>query len=95
MVIYASLSSVEYLDSLNKEVIANPKSIKKKKILKLSGLYVQGWHKSSLLKFRLSNRLLPVETGRWENTPLEDRKCTLCLIAKNDIGDEFHYLFCF
>ena len=39
----------------------------------------------------LSNHRLPVETGRWENTPLEDRKCTLC--SKYDIGDEFHYLF--
>ena len=35
--------------------------------------------------------MLPVETGRWENTSLEDRKCTLC--SKHDIGDEFHYLF--
>ena len=25
-------------------------------------------HCSSLLKFRLSNHRLPVETGRWENT---------------------------
>ena len=48
-------------------------------------------HCSSLLKFRLSNHRLPVETGRWENTPLEDRKCTLC--SKHDIGYEFHYLF--
>ena len=48
-------------------------------------------HSSSLLKFRLSNHRLPVETGRWENTPLEDRKCTLC--SKHDIGDEYHYLF--
>ena len=39
----------------------------------------------------LSNHRLPVETGRWENTPLEDRKCTLC--SKHDIGYEFHYLF--
>ena len=30
-------------------------------------------HSSSLLKFRLSNHRLPVEAGRWENTPLEDR----------------------
>ena len=48
-------------------------------------------HCSSLLKFRLSNHRLPVETGRWENTPLEDRKCTLC--SKHDMGYEFHYLF--
>ena len=48
-------------------------------------------HCSSLLKLRLSNHPLQVETGRWENTPLEDRKCTLC--SKHDIGYEFHYLF--
>ena len=48
-------------------------------------------HYGSLLKFRLSNHRLPVETGHWENTPLDEWKCNLC--PKNDIGDEFHYLF--
>ena len=48
-------------------------------------------HWSTLLKFRLSNHRLPVETGRRDNIPLEERKCNLC--EKNDIGDEFHYLF--
>ena len=43
-----------------------------------------------LCKFRTSNHKLPVETGRWENIPLNDRKCTFC---NRDIGDEFHYLF--
>ena len=43
-----------------------------------------------LIKFRTSNHKLPVEVGRWENIPYEDRKCRLC--DKNDIGDEFHYL---
>lgn len=43
-----------------------------------------------LAKFRTSNHKLPVETGRWDNTPYHDRKCVLC--HKNDIGDEFHYL---
>ena len=38
-----------------------------------------------------SNHRLPVETGHWDKTPLEDRKCILC--SKHDIGDEFHYLF--
>ena len=46
---------------------------------------------SALLKYRLSNHRLPAETGRWENTPLDERKCNLC--TKQDIGDEFHYLF--
>ena len=46
---------------------------------------------STSLKFRLSNRRLPIETGRWENIPLEERKWNLC--EKSDIGDKFHYLF--
>lgn len=43
-----------------------------------------------MIKFRTSNYKLPIETGRWENRPINDRKCTLC--DKNDIGDSFHYL---
>ena len=45
-----------------------------------------------LIKFRTSNHSLPIETGRWENVPFDDRKCQLC--HKNELGDEFHYLFC-
>ena len=44
-----------------------------------------------ILKFRTSNHKLPVEIGRWENTPLDERKCNIC--SKHDIGDEFHHLF--
>lgn len=43
-----------------------------------------------LCKFRTSNHKLPIEIGRWENIPLNERQCTLC---NSDIGDEFHYLF--
>ena len=49
-------------------------------------------HYLILIKFRTGNQRLPVETGRWENLPLNERKCHLC--TKNDIGDEYHYLFC-
>ncbi|MCU7801540.1 MAG: hypothetical protein KZQ70_15755, partial [gamma proteobacterium symbiont of Lucinoma myriamae] len=44
-----------------------------------------------LIRFRLSNHKLPVEKGRWDDIPLNERKCSKC--DKNDIGDEFHYLF--
>ena len=44
-----------------------------------------------LLKFRTSNYKLPIETGRWDDTSIDERKCTLC--ENNDIGDDFHYLF--
>ena len=43
-----------------------------------------------LCKFRTNNIKLPVETGRWENIPRNDRICRLCFTG---IGDEFHYLF--
>ena len=43
-----------------------------------------------LCKFRTGNHKLPIETGRWENIPLNERMCILCNL---DIGDEFHYLF--
>lgn len=43
-----------------------------------------------IVKFRTSNYKLPVETGRWHNIPLNERKCTLC--NQNDLGDDMHYL---
>ena len=42
-------------------------------------------------KFRCGNHRLPVETGRWHNTPRTDRLCILC--DSSDTGDEFHYIF--
>ena len=42
-----------------------------------------------MIKFRTRNHKLPVETGNWTRTPLEQRKCTRC---DRNIGDEYHYL---
>ena len=44
-----------------------------------------------ILRFRTSNHNLPVETGRWTNTPRNERTCTLC--NSPAVGDELHYLF--
>ena len=44
----------------------------------------------SMVHFRTSNHKFPIETGRWNNIELDDRKCVL--YAKNSIGDEFHYM---
>ena len=44
-----------------------------------------------LCRFRCCNFKLPIETGRWNNTPRSERKCNIC--NSNDSGDEFHYLF--
>ena len=49
-------------------------------------------HYLPVIKFRTSNHKLPVETGQWENVPLDERKCQL--YTKTDIGDKFHYLLC-
>ena len=42
-----------------------------------------------LIRFRTRNHRLPIETGNWNRTPINDRKCQTC----NKIGDEFHFLF--
>ena len=47
-------------------------------------------HYIPLCKFRSGNHRLPIEIGRWENIPINERICNLC---NKDIGDEFHYLF--
>ena len=41
-------------------------------------------------KFRTMNHKLPIEAGRWQNIPSEDRLCILC--NENMIGDEYHYI---
>ena len=43
-----------------------------------------------LVKFRTRNHRLPIETGNWNRTPLNERVCRHC---RNKLGDEFHYLF--
>ena len=41
-----------------------------------------------LCKFRISNHRLAIETGRFKNIQLEDRKCCEC----NKLEDELHFL---
>ena len=44
-----------------------------------------------LCKFRTTNHKLTIEKGRWSNIPRENRYWELC--QKNQIGDEYHYIF--
>ena len=44
----------------------------------------------TMVRFRTANHKLPIETGRWNNIDLPERKCELC--TENDLGDEYHYL---
>jgi hypothetical protein len=53
-------------------------------------LRLSEYNRKWITKFRTSNLRLPIETGRWYNNPMEDRKCNFC---GNGIGDEFHILF--
>ena len=42
-----------------------------------------------LTAFRTRNHKLPVETGRWNNTPLSERICHFC---QTEVGDELHFV---
>ena len=61
-------------------------SILKKYLVNVSKFYY-----SKIIKYRTGNHRLPVETGRWDDIPLNERICKIC--TKDDIGDEYHYLF--
>jgi hypothetical protein len=43
-----------------------------------------------LCRFRTTNNKLPIETGRWQNIPRENRKCKCKLCNRSQIGDEYH-----
>ena len=42
-------------------------------------------------KFRCLSHKLPIEKGRFLNSERNERICSLC--NKNELGDEFQYLF--
>jgi hypothetical protein len=44
----------------------------------------------TLCNFRTANHKLPVETGRYDGTPFEDRICELC--QSGSVACEHHYL---
>jgi hypothetical protein len=44
----------------------------------------------TLARLRTGNHHFPNETGRWQNIPIDNRKCLLCDIP--DTPDEMHYL---
>lgn len=43
----------------------------------------------ALIKYRTANHKLPVEVGRYNGTPFNERSCPFC---ENSLGDEYHYL---
>jgi hypothetical protein len=46
----------------------------------------------ALTKFRCSNHRLPIELGRYNNIPRNERICTKCQNIRPTVGDEFHFL---
>ena len=52
---------------------------------------VSKFYYSKIYKYRTGNHRLQVETGRWDDIPLNGRTCKIC--TTDDIGDEYHYLF--
>ena len=63
--------------------------------LRRNKLYISDvkYHKyrSAIVKFRTSAHTFPVEKGKWQSIPRDQRLCLLCL--DNLIGDEKHYIF--
>jgi hypothetical protein len=53
-------------------------------------IHLEGKYRISLTKFRISAHNLRIETGRYENTPLENRLCTFCNMRQ--IENEYHFL---
>jgi hypothetical protein len=45
----------------------------------------------NMCKFRCGNHKLPIEMGRFVSIGRSERICDLC--NKEELGDEFHYLF--
>ena len=43
----------------------------------------------SMVKFRVGSHNLPIEIGRWNRTPREERLCATCGV----IGDENHVVY--
>ena len=52
---------------------------------------MRGHAKHTKEPLKCANHYLPIVEGRYTNTPVHERTCTLC--TTNDIGDEYHYLF--
>ena len=70
----------------------------------MSGLWPEYWKEychsilkniwlmfSKIIKYRTGNHELPVETGRWDDIPSNERKCKIC--TTDYIGDEYNYCF--
>ena len=62
---------------------------KKSILMRLFNKYYN--YRSAITKFRISAHTFPVESGKWDKTPREERMCPLCF--SNDIDDEKHYIF--
>ena len=52
----------------------------------ISEIKIEKW-RISLTRFRTNNHKLAIETGRWNKSPINERKCIFCL----ELEDEFHF----
>ena len=50
---------------------------------------IENKYKTTLARFRTSSHNLFIETGRYDNTPRQNRLCKSCNV--NQIGDEYHF----
>ena len=91
------LKSCQLLFTLSTSYVVNNGKLRVYKNLKINFgceryLYlVQNFkYRQAVTKLRISAHRLPVETGRYNNVPYNDRLCKHCDI--NEIGNEYHFL---
>ncbi len=48
-------------------------------------------HRSYLAQYRCGILPLEIETGRWQNKPVEKRICKVC--ESGEVENEFHFIF--
>ncbi len=52
---------------------------------------MNGKHRSYLVQYRCAIFPLEIESGRWQNKPVEERICTVC--ESGEVKNKFHFIF--
>ena len=85
----------QYLQTWNNNIEASfaGKTWFLKQVLNLEQYFIKLPEKimTNFLKFRTCNHFLPIDSGCWNNAPIENRLCTQC--QENNIWNEYHYFF--
>ena len=79
----------------NSSTCLNYRAMTENKQLQKYLLTLPSQYMYAMCKFKCANHRMPIVRGRYNGTPVDERKCELCDLNDhyNKVGDEFHYLF--